>query len=117
MVISDVRDSKFYQLLPEKEIQHWEKSGAVCFKWEQGFTPPLTPKKKENNIMSFNCNTDIYENTIGTVHVNNLCTIAFLQGAGLELTQIPVSNKEKNYLDEQHAHLLQCLEKATVGAQ
>lgn len=37
-----------------------------------------------------------------------------MQGAGLELTQIPVSNKEKNYLDEQHTHLLQCLEKATV---
>ncbi|XP_027058573.1 potassium voltage-gated channel protein Shal-like [Pocillopora damicornis] len=35
-------------------------------------------------------------------------------GAGLELTQIPVSNKEKNYLDEQHTHLLQCLEKATA---
>lgn len=32
----------------------------------------------------------------------------------MELTQIPVSNKEKNYLDEQHTHLLQCLEKATV---
>ena len=39
-----------------------------------------------------------------------------MQGAGLELTQIPVSNKEKNYLDEQHTHLLQCLEKATVCA-
>ena len=25
-----------------------------------------------------------------------------------------MSNKEKNYLDEQHTHLLQCLEKATV---
>lgn len=37
-----------------------------------------------------------------------------MQGAGLELTQIPVSNKEKNYLDEQHTHLLQCLETATV---
>lgn len=35
-------------------------------------------------------------------------------GAGLELTHIPVSSKEKNYLDEQHAHLLQCLEKATA---
>ena len=32
------------------------------------------------------------------------------------MTQIPVSNKEKNYLDEQHTHLLQCLEKATVCA-
>lgn len=39
-----------------------------------------------------------------------------MQGAGLELTQIPVSDKEKNYLDEQHTHLLQCLEKATVCA-
>ena len=27
---------------------------------------------------------------------------------------MPVSNKEKHYLDEQHTHLLQCLEKATV---
>ena len=42
------------------------------------------------------------------------CFHCYLQGAGLELTQIPVSNKEKNYLDEQHTHLLQCLEKATV---
>nr|AJP09343.1 Shal1 [Nematostella vectensis] len=36
-------------------------------------------------------------------------------GAGLELTQIPSKDNESSYLEEQHHHLLHCLEKATVS--
>ncbi|KAK3750197.1 hypothetical protein QZH41_015426 [Actinostola sp. cb2023] len=35
-------------------------------------------------------------------------------GAGLELTQIPGKDNDASYLEEQHNHLLHCLEKATA---
>ena len=41
--------------------------------------------------------------------------VSSFQGAGLELTTIPAKEKEKTLLEEQHNHLLHCLQKATVS--
>ncbi|EDO31803.1 predicted protein [Nematostella vectensis] len=72
-------------------------------------------KRKAHKVSTRKARVSISKTMAGTALVSPPDKKNVPLGAGLELTQIPSKDNESSYLEEQHHHLLHCLEKATVS--